>query len=155
MNIIRGFVLSVAVVFSQVCLADAASEKEAEALLETMKMDALLDQTVEQMLDIELQQNPGLSPYKNVMLQFFQKHMSYKVLKPELIRIYSNAFTAKELKEIHAFYRTETGQKTVRLMPQLTAEGAQVGAMRIQENIGELQSMIEAEAERLSQQQAQ
>ena len=75
--------------------------------------------------------------------------MSYESIKPELIKMYSEAFTASELKEIIAFYSTDVGQKSIQKMPALTAQGAQLGATRVQQNIGDLQAMIEAEAERL------
>jgi uncharacterized protein len=36
--------------------------------------------------------------------------------------IYSRHFTAQELRDVAAFYRTPTGQKTLRAMPQIGAE---------------------------------
>ena len=55
----------------------------------------------------------------------------------------------KELKELTAFYETPTGKKTIEKMPQLMAQGAQIGAARVQENMAELQAMIKEESERL------
>jgi hypothetical protein len=75
--------------------------------------------------------------------------MSWESLKPEFLKIYANAFTATELREINKFYATDTGKKTIENMPALMAQGAQIGAVRVQENIGELQAMIKAESERL------
>ena len=129
--------------------ADEASEKEAEKLLDMMGMQEMMDQSVSQMLDIQLQQQPDLAPFKGVMIEFFNNNMSYESIKPELIKMYSEAFTASELKEIIAFYSTDVGQKSIQKMPALTAQGAQLGATRVQQNIGDLQAMIEAEAERL------
>ena len=85
------------------------------------------------------------------MMKFFQKHMSWESLEFEFIYIYSQAFTAQELKELTAFYETPTGKKTIEKMPQLMAQGAQIGAARVQENMQELQAMIKEEAERLKQ----
>ena len=100
-----------------------------------------------------MQQNPTLVPFKNVMMQFFQKHMSYESLKPDMVKIYSDAFSASELKELIAFYRTPTGKKTIEKMPQLMAQGGQIGAKRVQDNIGELQQLIKEEAERIKNSQ--
>jgi hypothetical protein len=102
-----------------------------------------------QMIDLQLQQNPTLAPFKPVMMKFFSKHMSWASLKPEFLKIYSEAFSAKELREINEFYSTDTGKKTIQLMPSLMAQGGQIGAARVQANIGELQEMIKAESERL------
>jgi len=112
-------------------------------------MAEALEQSVEQILNLQLQQNPGLPPYKGVLVRFFKKHMSYGSLKPEMIQLYANTFSAAELREINQFYATETGKKTIKQMPALMAQGGQIGASRVQENMSELQTMIRAEAERL------
>tara|TARA_X000000368_G_C22749354_1_gene587622 strand:- start:113 stop:574 length:462 start_codon:yes stop_codon:yes gene_type:complete len=127
-----------------------AAEKEAEKMLDLMGYEKMMEQTVSQMLDIQIQSAPGLEPFKGVMVEFFNKHMSYEIIKPEMIKIYVETFTASELREINAFYATDVGKKTIQTMPALMEQGAQLGASRVQENIGDLQTMIEAEAERLA-----
>ncbi len=129
--------------------ADPAAEKEAAILLSTMGIEQAMTETMSQMLNIQLEQNPEIVPYRQVMLDFLNKHMSYESLKPELIRIYADTFTAAELREINAFYATKTGRKTIEKMPVLTEQGAQLGAARVQANIEELEAMIQAEAERI------
>lgn len=133
--------------------ADSASEEEAEKLLNAVGMEEVLSQSMSQMLDIQLQQNPTLAPYKEVMLEFLNKYMSYESIKPDMIRIYSEAFTASELREINAFYATDVGKKTIATMPALMAQGSQIAVARVQANMGELQSMIQAEAERIRKMQ--
>lgn len=137
---------------SSIALADNANE-EAEKLFNILGMKSALEQSMSQMLDLQLQQNPNLAPFRAVMMQFFQKHMSYESLKPDMLRIYAETFTGAELKEINAFYSTEVGKKTIEKMPALMTQGAQIGAARVQANIGELQEMIKAEAARLEQPQ--
>lgn len=134
---------------SSLSSADAASEKEAEKLLNLIGMEEVFAQSISQMLDVELQHDPALAPYRSVMLEFFSKYMSYESMKPELLKIYSEAFTADELREIRGFYATDTGKKTLEKMPTLMAESSQIGMMRVQENIAELYSMIEAESKRI------
>jgi len=141
--------------FSQAALASSAESKaEAELLLDGMKMQETIQQSMEQMLNIQLKQNPTLAPYKDVMLKFLSKHMSYKNLKPKLIELYAEAFTASELKDINDFYATPTGKKTIRVLPQLMAKGGQIGGKLVKDNIQELQAMIKAEAERLQKLEA-
>lgn len=155
MRLIKVAAASALMLFSPFGMADLAAEREAEALLESMQMEVALEESLSQIMDIQLQQNPALLPYKDVVMQFFRKHVSYSSLKPEMIKIYAEVFTAEELRDINAFYRTETGQKTIRLMPQLSAAGAQLGLQRIQQNGAELQRMIQAEAARIKELQAQ
>jgi len=134
---------------SSLTFANSDSEIEAEKLLNSMGMEKTMTASMSQMLDLQMQQNPTLVPFKLVMMKFFKKHMSWDSLKPEFVQIYSEAFTASELRDINAFYATDTGRKTIQKMPTLMAQGAQIGAARVQANIMELQSMIKAEAERL------
>jgi hypothetical protein len=135
--------------------ADAASEKEAEKLLNLIDMEEVFAQSISQMLDVELQHDPALAPYRSVMLEFFSKYMSYESMKPELLKIYSEAFTADELIEIRGFYATKTGKKTLKKMPTLMAQSSQIGIVRVQENMAELYSMIEAESKRIQSLQSQ
>jgi hypothetical protein len=136
-------------------LADAASEKEAEKLLDMVGTQAVMEQSMSQMLDIQLQQNPALAPYKGVMMEFLNENMSYESLKPELIKMYSEEFTSSELREINAFYLTDVGKKSIEKMPKLMMQGGQLGATRVQENIGDLQAMIQAESERIQKLQSE
>lgn len=134
--------------------AYASAKSEAEKLVVALELDQSMDRGMENMLAIQMRQNPNLAPFKDVMLKFLRKHMSYKSLKPDLIRIYSEAFTEPELKEINAFYRTDVGKKAIRLMPELVNKGGQLGAQRVRENLPELQQMIQAEAARIQQRQS-
>ena len=149
MHLLKSVIFAAALSTGTMALADTASMKEAEQLLQTMGTEAALEQSMEQMVDVQLQQNPALAPYKGVMMDFFNKYTSYNSLKLEMAKAYSEAFTLEELQEINAFYASDVGQKVVQTMPRLMAQGAQLGVSRVQENIGELQEMIKAESERI------
>ena len=155
MNFSIVFVLITALSMSSMSLADAASEKEAEKLLNMVGTQEVMEQSMSQMLDIQLQQNPALAPYKGVMMEFLNENMSYESLKPELIKMYSEEFTSSELREINAFYSTDVGKKSIEKMPTLMMQGGQLGATRVQENIGDLQAMIQAESERIQKLQSE
>ena len=119
-----------------------------------MGVKTAFDQTIEQMTALEIQRNPALADFREVLERFFAQHMSYESMKPDLIRIYAETFTAGELAEIQDFYRTPTGQKTLKEMPTLTSRGAQLGAQRVQQNLPELEQMLRVRAEELKQQAA-
>ena len=155
MNLLKVFVLITSLGVSSMSLADAASEKEAEKLLNMVGTQEVMEQSMSQMLDIQLQQNPALAPYKGVMMEFLNENMSYESLKPELIKMYSEEFTSSELREINAFYSTDVGKKSIEKMPTLMMQGGQLGATRVQENIGDLQAMIQAESERIQKLQSE
>lgn len=141
--------------FTSIARADDAAAKQAAIFLDTVDMESVLNASVSQTLDLYIQQQPSLKPYKATMLEFFAKYMSYESLKPDLIAMYTEAFSAAELQEINAFYQTDTGRKTIEKMPELMAKGTELGVKRVQDNLDELQAMIKAEADRLTESQGQ
>ncbi|MGW8391146.1 DUF2059 domain-containing protein [Pseudoduganella sp. HUAS MS19] len=48
-------------------------------------------------------------------------------MEAEMIALYSRHFTADELKQIAAYYRTPVGTKSMQLMPQVMAESMAIG----------------------------
>jgi len=133
--------------------AASGAQREAERLLNTMGMATSMNKMIENVLNMQMQQKPVLAPYKGVMLKFFRKYMSYESLKPDLIAIYADVFTEGELKKINEFYMTDTGKKTIRILPTLAQKGSQLGMQRVQTHMGELQDMIKAEAARIQKNQ--
>lgn len=129
--------------------ASEGERSEAAILLELTGTEQMLNQTMGNMLELQIQQNPALAPFKEVMLEFFEKYMGYESLKPELLRLYNENFTEQELKELNDFYRTDTGKKSIELMPYLVQQGSMIGVQRFQANQDELRRMIELEAARL------
>jgi len=145
----------VAVLLGLVSTLEAADEnaggnhqKAAEQMLTLMDTEMLMKRSMDEMLKAQIQANPMIAPYEGVMKQFFAKHMSFDSLKADLVKIYMDAFTEKELQEMNAFYQTPAGRKAVQSMPVLMGKGAQIGAQRVQQNMPELQSAIAEETKK-------
>ena len=142
--------LVLALAAATVCAAPRAAAQEpspaqraaAAELLETMHISAALDASINTMMEVQLQANPGLRQVEGVMRDFFRRYMSWEALKGQYADIYARAFTEEELRQIIAFYRTPTGQKMAQATPQLMREGAALGERTVQEHMGELQQMI-------------
>ena len=127
--------------------ADNATHRAAaEALLNLMDMDSLLNQSIDQMLDMQVKQNPAIGQYKAQMKTFLSKYMSWASMKEDMIKIYTDEFSEQELKELLAFYQTPLGKKTVQKMPKLMAKGAELGQQRVQQHLPELQQAIQEQA---------
>ena len=118
-------------------------------LLQAMHLDKTFEESMEKMIDVQLQQNPAIAPFKNVMLEFFSKYMSWESLKDDMAEIYLEEFSIQELKDLTAFYKTPTGQKAALRVPQLMSKGAELGMRRVQEHMPELQEMIAKEAAKM------
>jgi uncharacterized protein len=125
--------------------ADEASHRKAvESLFSLMDMDNLLGQSVDQMLAMQVQQNPAIAPFQAQMKTFLNKYMSWASLKDDMAKIYMAEFSESELSELNKFYQTPVGKKAVQKMPTLMAKGAEIGQKRVQEHLPELQAMIAA-----------
>ena len=114
----------------------------AEDLLKAMRMKETSERTVDQMLAMQMQQQPQLAQFKDVMQSFLRKHLSYESIKDDMVKLYKAEFSKDELNELSKFYRTPVGKKAVEKLPMLSAAGAQIGMQRVQQNMGELQKAI-------------
>ncbi|MEM1270940.1 MAG: DUF2059 domain-containing protein [Bacteroidota bacterium] len=114
----------------------------AEELLIQANTERNMQVAMEGMLQAQVQQNPALAQVEDVMREFFAEYLSWDVLKDEMIRLYADAFTEDELREISAFYRTPTGQKSIAKMPTLMMQGMQLGQRQVEENASELERRV-------------
>ena len=121
-------------------------------LLKAMRLDQTFEKMIVNNVNLQIQRKPMLAPYKEVMLKFFRKYMSWDSLKDEMAAIYAAKFTTDELKAITAFYKTPAGQKLALMAPELSKRGAELGAQKVQSHIPELQAMIAAKAAEMSPQ---
>lgn len=135
---------SIFAIAAPAALADTKSHrKAAEDLLKAMNMDRQFTMAIDQSLDAQIKANPQLGPYRPTLKKFFDKYMSWDSLKDELVTIYANAFTEKELHDIITFYKTPVGKKVVEKTPELMTQGMQLGVRRVQEHQVELQQMLQ------------
>lgn len=86
--------------------------------------DALVDQMHQQMAAAMQQRGPGgLSAEKQGALKIaMMECLPYEDLLTWSADVYAKHFSAKELKELSAFYKTPTGKKAARIMPLLNGE---------------------------------
>jgi uncharacterized protein len=145
--------LTIAFIFCSINIyaEDQASIDATYELFEAMTLATTFDQTIIKLVDMQIQQKPQIAPFRKVLLNFFAKYMGWGSLKHDMAKIYISKFSIEEIIKLKEFYKTPLGKKTARLLPELTAAGGALGQKRVQENMGELQKMIAAEAKRLQQ----
>lgn len=122
-----------------------AANSAAYTLLATMNMKESYEGMIERVTQMQIQQNPELEAVRPTIHAFFTKYMGWEAQKGDIAALYAKNFTVEELAEMNAFYQTPVGQKTVQLMPQLAAAGAQIGQSKLAAHMGELKAMIETE----------
>ena len=123
--------------------ADAQSHRqEVETLFKLTHMEAKIEESVDNVLAMQLQQNPQLAQRQAVLRAFLEKYIGWNSMKEPLIEMYVKTFSEQELKEMNAFYITPTGQKVILQLPELVQERNRLAMQRIQANIGELEQAI-------------
>ena len=118
--------------------------RAAEEFLEHLHTRAVIEATIDSTLASQLRANPDLAPYEDVMRAFLRKYMGWHRLKGPMARIYAQAFTAEELRELTAFYRTETGRKAALLGPTLVVRGMALGEAAVEGHLPELEKLMRA-----------
>jgi len=127
-----------------------SANSAAYTLLATMNMKESYEGMIEKVTQMQIAQNPELEAIKPTIHAFFEKYMGWEAQRGDIAALYAKNYTAEELNELNKFYQTPLGQKTVQLMPQIAAAGAQIGQSRLAEHMGELQMMIQAELKEIN-----
>ena len=123
--------------------ADTGSHRQqVETLFRLTQMEKKVNDSVDSIMQLQLNQNPQLEKHKKEMRAFFERQIGWPALKDYITDMYLRTFTEEELKAINAFYITPTGQKVISTLPTLVQERNQLAMQRIQQNIGELQQIL-------------
>jgi hypothetical protein len=127
--------------------AVAPSHRAAAAeLLAVTETERLIREGIASAFDLQVRANPLLGPFRDVMQRYADKYLDWATMQPELVDVYASTFTEPELRDMIAFYRTPTGRKVVRLLPEVTARAQQVAERRVAAHVDELQQMIQQRA---------
>ena len=122
-----------------------AHAKLAEELLVAIGTPQSIERSLPAMVDSQVAQAPGLAPYRDQLLDFYEETVSWKQMKADLIPLYTKAFSEAELRRMLEFYRSDVGRKTLEQLPLLVAQGAQLALRKVQQRLPELQKKIDAE----------
>jgi uncharacterized protein len=116
--------------------------RAAEELLSLMEMNRMLKRTSDAMLESQIQQTPHLAQFEDLMRQFMDTHLRWETMKPEYIRLYTDLFSERELRDLTAFYRSPLGRKLIETTPELTVRTANITHRHLQQHMPELQQKI-------------
>jgi len=134
------FILSLTPALSS---ADATSHRQqVETLFRLTQMEKKIQESVDNVIQLQLRQSPQLSQHEKTMRTFFDKHIGWDAMKDDLAEMYLKRFSEEELEKINAFYITPAGQKVITVLPELVKERNQLAMQRLQQNIGELQKTL-------------
>jgi uncharacterized protein len=142
----------IACMISSQVLADTRTHyRAAEECLLAMRTKENIEQSIDEQLKYQIKNQPGLVEYKVILKRFLLKYMGWTSMKNDLIRLYVEAFSESELRDLIKFYRTSIGQKMLQQQSVLAQKGALIGTKKVNDHLEELTSMVKAEAARIEQ----
>lgn len=144
---------SVGLVSCNAVHSPAAPDRKASAvdeLLRTMRVEHQMRASTIAMADVMIRANPALEPYREVLVDWAARTMTWDEVVPELREIYASAFTETEMEEIIRFYRSPTGQKVLDRLPEVMQRSLAAGAKLAELHREELREMINERAKQLN-----
>jgi len=116
--------------------------EQVETLFKLTQMEKRINESVNSIVQLQLQQNPDIAEKKQALTSFVDKHAGWNALKDDMADMYMRTFSTEELKTINAFYITPAGQKVINTVPQLVQQRNQLAMQRLQKNIDELKTIM-------------
>lgn len=127
-----------------------AAAEEFLLLINTDKMIEPMTEQMKRMFQAQFSQLGGdsfeginVDTYLEAMTEILNEVFAWEKIKDEYIDVYTETFTEQELKELIAFYSTETGKKYTELTPQvnqrtmLVAQGKMTDVMMRMQAVSE------------------
>ncbi|MBA9077035.1 DUF2059 domain-containing protein [Rufibacter quisquiliarum] len=118
--------------------------KAAETLLVAMGTPKATNDNVQEMLTLQMEQVPAMKAAELEVRAFFSKYMSWDAIKDDMVKLYMNEFTEKELKDMTSFYNTPTGKKLAAKQGTIAIKSTKIGQEKITPHMMELQQIIQA-----------
>lgn len=108
---------------------EQAKRASIEELLEVSNVESMVDAMYEQMdqmllqmsaqLQIEESEKPIMDKFMSRVTDLIREEVSWEEMKGPIFDIYQKHFSEKEVRDLTAFYQTESGQAMVEKMPNL------------------------------------
>lgn len=125
---------------------DQSQREQVEILFRLTQMEHRIQESVDALVQAELQRNPQLQGNKQALQDFLEKYIGWQALQEDIAQMYMQTFSLQELKQMNAFYITPTGQKVLTDVPRLVQQRNRLAMSRLQQHIGELQELVGKEA---------
>ncbi|CAH0991703.1 hypothetical protein SIN8267_01817 [Sinobacterium norvegicum] len=103
--------------------SDAATERDAENLLDVDQVSVVVEEAVLKLLDEQLQQVPDFGDYKAELRKFASDFVRFDNIKPELTQLLREAFTAQDLNDIESFISSGSGEKLLTVAGDIIESG--------------------------------
>jgi hypothetical protein len=120
--------------------------KAATELMQVMHADKTLRDAISASIDVQIQNNPAMVPYRSAMQQFANKYVTWDAIGPQLTAVYAQVFTESELKELIMFYKSPIGQKLASQQATLAAQSQAISLAVLQAHQAELVQLLQQQS---------
>ena len=122
-------------------------DQAAMEFLESIGIEKIVAEISAALANNLIRTNPPLAPHRDVIVAWSNKYVTWEATAPELVKVYTKAFTEPELKEITRFYETPTGRKMASHLPGLMESAAEAGGRLAGAHIADLQKMLQDQSQ--------
>ena len=128
-----------------------AAHAAADTLVTLLRIEEAATAGARASIGQQVAQNPDLEAYRDILESWSQKHLSGPEFRAAVVSLYAETFAVPELRDLIAFYRSQTGQKLASLQPTLVARSAAIGQQIAADHQAELEAAVEARNAELQQ----
>lgn len=136
--------------FNAAASEDTKREQVVE-LMNLMNMSSMMDAMYSQMnammqnaykeLGVKPSEQPIFDKYYGKMTKVMKEEMNWKKMEPQIADLYVRHFDEKEISDMLAFYKTETGKSVIKKMPLLMQESILIGQQMMKDALPELRKV--------------
>jgi len=116
--------------------------RAAAELVDVMNVQQMMDETADATIKSQMKQTPMLAQFEDIMRETMSKAMKWEEIRGDFIRLYAEVYTADELRQLGAFYRTPLGQRLLSTMPEVAARSSEISNRRMEQFLPEMQQRI-------------
>lgn len=155
--------LLVVAVTAKSARADESSKSAAaEALLEVMRVEAMMDQMyaqIPQMIGGFMPQGPDAPPPEDMqvllerIVAFLDERIGYEVMKPDYIALYADSYSEEDMLALTDFMDSPLGQRFLDATPELMIRTSVLVQERMQQTMPDLLEFMEAEVQAMKESQ--
>lgn len=149
------------IIFSSYSLADESTkDKKLNELVNLMDMDSMVESMYSQMevmtqnmftqMGVQPSEQAIFDEYYNQIMLILKEDMSWSKMEPLVVDIYRRNFTEKEIDDMLAFYKTDTGKSLLKKMPVVMQESMQMSQSLMQQSIPKIQVIAKQLGEALA-----
>lgn len=122
---------------------DEATMKAAAELVEQRYKGQMNERLRQGMKRTLLQSMPKLRQHPDAVEQFVNENTSRGALAEYMKREYAKRFTKDELEKLTEFYKTDVGQKTLQVVPEIESGAMRWSMKKLQQNSASLRQKIQ------------